>query len=84
MKHGNLSRDPRVSLLVGEAATYVRLDGRARRIAVGPAALEDMRRMATRYDGPEEAERQVRELYSKQERETYAIAVGRVYAYGFE
>lgn len=80
-KRRNLERDPRVSLLVGTADRYVRADGPAREIATGREALEDIRRLAIRYDGPEEAERQVREKWSRQERVTYAIGIERLYRY---
>src|SRR4029077_72557 len=41
-KAANIARDPRVSLLVGESDRYVRLDGDARVIASGEAALRDI------------------------------------------
>jgi len=80
-KARNLATDPRVSLLVGDMDRYVRLEGTARAVATGTAALADIRAMAVRYDGEEAAERQTRTLWSKQERITYAIAVGRLYRY---
>lgn len=83
-KAANLARDPRVSLLVGEADRYVRLDGDARVIASGEAALRDIHDMAVRYDGEAAAAKQTREVWSKQERLTYAIAVRRIYRYGFD
>jgi PPOX class probable F420-dependent enzyme len=82
-KAANIARDPRVSLLVGESERYVRLDGDARVIASGEAALRDIRDLAVRYDGKAAAERQTRDVWSKQERVTYAIAVRRIYRYGF-
>ncbi len=83
-KAANIARDPRVSLLVGESDRYVRLDGEARSAATGAAALADIRELAVRYDGEAAAERMTREVWSKQERVTYAIAVRRVYRYGFD
>ncbi len=83
-KAANIARDPRVSLLVGESDRYVRLDGGARSVATGADALRDIRELAVRYDGEAAAERQTRDVWSKQERVTYAIAVRRVYRYGFE
>ena len=68
-------------MLVGDIAVYVRVDGRARVVATGREALEDIRRLGIRYDGPEAAERQVREVWSKQDRVTYALSVERVYEY---
>ena len=83
-KAANMARDPRVSLLVGESERYVRLDGDARVIASGAQALRDIHDLAVRYDGEAAAERQTREVWSKQERVTYAITVRRVYRYGFD
>jgi PPOX class probable F420-dependent enzyme len=80
-KAANIGRDPRVSLLVGESDRYVRLDGTARIIATGDAALRDIHDLAVRYDGETAAEKQTREVWSKQERVTYAIAVRRLYHY---
>lgn len=77
----NIGRDPRVSLLVGESDRYVRLDGVARIIATGEGALRDIHDLAVRYDGEAAAEKQTREVWSKQERVTYAIAVRRLYRY---
>ena len=84
VKARNMDRDPRVSLLVGDPAKYVRLDGVARIVATGPQALADIRALAVRYEGEEHAERQTREVWSKQDRVTYAIAIRRVYRYGFD
>jgi PPOX class probable F420-dependent enzyme len=83
-KAANIARDPRVSLLVGESERYVRLDGDARVIASGESALRDIHDLAVRYDGEAAAEKQTREVWSKQERVTYAIAVRRIYRYGFD
>ncbi len=83
-KAANIARDPRVSLLVGESDRYVRLDGEARSVATGADALRDIRELAVRYDGEAAADRQTRDVWSKQERVTYAITVRRVYRYGFE
>lgn len=84
VKARNLARDPRVALLVGTSDRYVRLDGVARVVATGAAALADIRALAVRYDGEEHAERQTRDVWSKQDRVTYAIAIRRVYRYGFD
>ena len=82
-KARNLERDPRVSLLVGEMDRYVRLEGEARAVATGEVALRDIHDLAVRYDGAESAERTTRDVWSRQERVTYAIAVRRIYRYGF-
>ena len=83
-KAANIARDPRVSLLVGESDRYVRLDGTARIVATGEAGLRDIHDLAVRYDGEAAAEKQSREVWSKQDRVTYAIAVRRIYRYGVD
>ena len=88
-KKHNLVRDARVSLLVSgrrgdpvwKTLTYVRVDGRARRIADGPRALDDIVRLAIRYDGPS-AEAAARAKYADAHRVTYAVPVRRVYRKG--
>lgn len=88
-KKANLERDPRVSLLVAarrgdptwERTQYVRVDGRARRVADGAAAREDIVSLAIRYDGPE-AEANARQTYKDAHRVTYVIDVKRVYPKG--
>ena len=84
LKARNLERDPHVSLLVGESESYVRLDGIARVLATGAQALADIHDLAVIYDGAESADRTTREVWSKEERVTYAIAVTRMYRYGFD
>ena len=84
VKARNIDRDARVSLLVGDPERYVRLDGVARVVATGPQALADIRALAVRYNGEDAAERQARDVWSTQQRVTYAIAIRRVYRYGFE
>lgn len=83
-KARNLRADPHASLLVGGADRYVRLDGRAREVARGAEALADIRRLGVRYGDDESADRQVRDVWSKQDRVTYALTVERVYRYGVE
>jgi PPOX class probable F420-dependent enzyme len=80
-KARNLQRDQRVSLLVGEMAGYVRVEGEARVVATGPDAVRDIHDLGVRYDGEVAAERQTRTVWSTQERVTYAIAVRRLYRY---
>ena len=84
VKARNMERDPRVSLLVGESDRYVRVDGEARLLASGVEALRDIRGLAVRYNGEEAAERQTRDVWSKEERVTYAIQIMRVYKYEFD
>ena len=84
VKSRNLAGNPRVALLVGESDRYVRIDGVARLVASGDEALQDIRALGVRYDGEAAADRQVRAVWGKQERVTYAIVVRHVYRYGFD
>jgi PPOX class probable F420-dependent enzyme len=84
VKPRNLARDPRVSLLVGDMNTYVRVDGTARVVATGADAVRDIHDLGVRYDGAEQADRATRERWSKEERVSYAITIQRVYEYGLE
>ncbi|MDP9321907.1 MAG: PPOX class F420-dependent oxidoreductase [Chloroflexota bacterium] len=83
IKARNLAEDPRVSLLVGGSERYVRLDGVARAVAFGDEALKDIRALGVRYDGEAAADRQVRAVWGKQDRVTYAVQIHHVYKYGF-
>lgn len=83
-KARNMDRDVRASLLIGASARYVRLEGDARVIATGADAVRDIHDLGVRYNGAAAAERQTRDVWSKERRVTYAITVRRVYRYGFE
>lgn len=88
-KRRNLDRDARVSLIVsGEKGSpvwnklvYVRVDGTARLVKTGPAAIEDIVALAMRYDGAN-AEASARATYGKMQRATYVIDVRKVYPKG--
>ena len=79
VKFRNLERDPRVSIVIGNGKHYVRIDGRARKVATGAQGLKDIHDLAVRYDGPETAERDTRDAYSKKERVSYLVSPDRVY-----
>lgn len=78
-KPSNLARDPRVSLIVFDAYTFLRVTGRAREAATGEAALEDIHGLAVRYGGVESAARGM-ELFRTQERVSYRFRIEKVYA----
>jgi PPOX class probable F420-dependent enzyme len=77
-----LRRDPRASVCVADGYTFVTVTGMIRMIEDQATAQEDIRRLATRYDGPESAERQMRESFSKQQRITLHLPIERVITHG--
>jgi PPOX class probable F420-dependent enzyme len=84
LKDRNLRRDPRASLCVEDGYRYLTVRGSVTLDEEETTAQADIRRLAVRYDGPEEAERQMREEYSRQERVTVRLRIERVHEYGLE
>ena len=84
-KASNLDRDARVSLLVYDATgyRYLRIDGRVRRNDDPKVGQADIRRLALRYYGGDEArvERAVRDRWSREQRVSYRLPTTRVYDY---
>jgi PPOX class probable F420-dependent enzyme len=81
-KDRNMLRDPRVSLCFEDTYRYVTLKGRAEVIDDPELGQSGMRKMATKYLGAEEANRQMDEMYSKQERVVIRVTVDSVDAHG--
>jgi PPOX class probable F420-dependent enzyme len=79
VKDRNLRRDPRL------AATVLAPDGYRFMTIKGVVTLDEasgqdvIRRLATRYHGAEQAEQQVREMFSKQQRVTIRLPIANVY-----
>jgi PPOX class probable F420-dependent enzyme len=82
-KDRNLVRDPRCSLCVEDEYRYLTLRGRVTLIADQSIAQPDIRRLASRYDGAERAEEQMRDQFSKEERVTIRMRIVQVYGEGF-
>jgi hypothetical protein len=82
LKDRNLRNDPRASLLVEDGYRFVRVDGVVWAIEDEATAQADIRRLALRYDGEDAAERQMREVFSRQRRVSYRLRVVRVYSGG--
>ena len=81
-KDSNLSRDPRVSLLVYDDSgyRYLRIDGRVRTITDADVAQRDIARLAVRYHGEERARKQI-ERFKDEARISYRLPTARVYDY---
>ena len=84
-KASNLDRDARVSLLVYDSTgyRYLRIDGPVRRVDDPKIGQADIRRLALRYYGGDEArvERAVRDRWSREQRVSYRLPTTRVYDY---
>ncbi|HEY7125118.1 MAG TPA: PPOX class F420-dependent oxidoreductase [Ktedonobacterales bacterium] len=78
LKHRNLLRDSRVSVCVVDGYRWVTVTGQVEMIDDQTIAQADIHRLAIRYHGPEKAERQVRESFSKQHRVTLRLKIERV------
>jgi PPOX class probable F420-dependent enzyme len=84
LKDRNLLRDPRCSLCVEEGYRYVTVRGRAALIDDQATAQADIKRLSIHNHGPDKAERQVRDQFSREERVTIRLPLDRVSEYGLE
>lgn len=82
-KPEHLARDPRVSMLVEEGYRYVCMYGRVRDITDRETTQNDIRRLAERYEGEFNADKRMRDVFSKQERLSYRFRIERVTHDGF-
>lgn len=83
-KDTNLVRDGRASLLIEDGQRYVAMRGQITVDHDPVRGQETMKQMTTRYEGPEEAERQVEQIYSKQHRITLTLEIEQVDTHGFD
>jgi PPOX class probable F420-dependent enzyme len=83
LKDRNLLRDPRLSLCVEDGYRYVVIRGPVELIDDQRIAQADIKRLSTRYHGPEMAEQQMSDQFSREERVTIRLTPERVQAYGF-
>ena len=83
-KAQNLINDARASLCVPDGYRYITLAGRiVRSIDDQSIARADIHRLGVRYDGQAEADRQMHETWSHQQRMTVFMAIERVVSDGF-
>jgi PPOX class probable F420-dependent enzyme len=85
VKDRNLRRDPRLSISVTSEDGYrwVAIRGTARLVDDPAVSQADIYALAVRYDGQEEAERAMREQFSREQRVSIYIPIERFTAYGF-
>ncbi len=79
-----LRRDPRASICVEDGERFVTVAGPIRFVEDEATAQEDIRRLAVRYDGEDEGNREAREEFSKQQRVSLYLTPERVLERGFD
>jgi PPOX class probable F420-dependent enzyme len=72
-KERNMRRDPRISVCILEGYSYVTISGRVEMIDDPEIAQKDIYRLAVRYNGEEEAQQQMKEQFSKEQRVTLRL-----------
>jgi PPOX class probable F420-dependent enzyme len=80
LKDTLLRRDPRASICVEDGSRYVTIAGTIQIVDDTATAQEDIRRLAVRYDGEDEGNREARESFSKQHRISLYMTIERVLA----
>ena len=80
LKDTLLRRDPRASVCVEDGYRYVTIAGTIQIVDDPATAQEDIRRLAVRYDGEEDGNRQARESFSTQQRVSLYLPIERVLA----
>lgn len=83
-KDRNLLRDQRISLCVEDGQRFVTISGTAVLDEDPARGQATIKALAIRYDGEAEAEEQVRNDYSKQERITIYLPIESIITHGFD
>ncbi|QBD77955.1 PPOX class F420-dependent oxidoreductase [Ktedonosporobacter rubrisoli] len=73
LKDRNMRRDPRVSVCFEDGYSYLTISGKIEFVEDQQIAQEDIRRLAIRYHGEQEANKQAQEQYSKETRVTLRL-----------
>lgn len=81
LKEHNLRRDPRISICLEDGYNYLTLSGKAELIDDPEIAQRDIHRLASRYHGAEQADKQVAEQFSKEQRVTLLLKPDRIQEY---
>lgn len=82
-KDRNMRRDPRVTFSVEDGYRYVTLTGSVELIDDESVAQTDIRRLAARYEGDEDADRRMREQFSREPRVTMRMRIQHAFQEGF-
>jgi PPOX class probable F420-dependent enzyme len=69
-KERNMRRDPSISVCIEDGYSYVTISGTVEMVDDPQVAQRDIYRLAVRYNGEEEARRQMEEQFSKETRVT--------------
>ena len=77
-KERNMRRDPRISVCIEDGYSYVTISGTVEMIDDPQVAQRDIYRLAVRYNGEEEARRQMEEQFSKETRVTLHLKLEHV------
>ena len=72
-KERNMRRDPRISICLEDGYEYLTISGRVEMIDDPEIAQRDIYRLSARYDGAENAKRQMNEKFSKEQRLTLRL-----------
>lgn len=78
IKEKNLKRDPRISFCVEENYRYVTIRGTVELDYDHDRSQADIRALATRYEGPDDADSRMRNDFSKQARVTIYMSIDAV------
>ena len=78
IKDRNLRRDTRISICVQEGYSYITISGTAELNEDPETGQRDIYRLAVRYNGEAEAQHQVLEKFSKEQRETIYLPIQHV------
>ncbi len=84
VKDQNLSRDPRVSLCIEDGYRYVTIRGTARMNDDPATAQADIKRLAIRYQGPQQWEQMGARVFSSEDRVSYRVALDDLIVNGFD
>lgn len=83
IKERNLRRDPRASICVTANGQAVTFRGPVEMVYDQAIAQADIKALAVRYNGPESAERQSRDQFSKEQRVTIRMKIEHAVPQGF-